>query len=87
MDSFDQSYKILPVTIFFLLTKDNQQSSYSTSKVNKISTSYIRRRGSNQFSDKSKNAIGIGAIWTQGCSETSDAANPPATTAGFIRAY
>ena len=52
-----------------------------------ISTSFIRRRGSNYFFDKSKNAIGIGGIWTRGCSMTSDAANPPATTAGFCVFY
>ena len=52
-----------------------------------ISTSYIRRRGLNQFSDKSKNAIGIDGIWTRGCSVTSDAANPPATVAGSYKYY
>ena len=38
------------------------------------------------FFDKSKNAIGIGGIWTRGCSVSSDTAKPPAT-AGIVEIF
>ena len=49
-----------------------------------MSMSYIRSRGLNHFINNSKNAIGIGWIWTRGCSLTNDASNSMAGCFNFL---
>ena len=48
-----------------------------------VAKAFFENAADSYFINNLKNVIGIGGIWNWGCSETSDAANPPATLPGL----